>query len=420
MISDSKLQEAIKWTPHKGQLPVLEAVSAGKREIVMACGRRFGKSNLAAYVALKTLLEPNKKIWVVSPTYDLSQKVFNYAVRWFAMVAPSQRGGISNRPYPKIKTAKGSTLECKSAENPTSLLGEELDLLIIDEASRVPRRVWEQFLFPTLASRKGSAIFISTPMGKNWFYEEWIKAKDTGGAFTFPSYTNPHFSRDEWDRAKDKLPTDIFSQEYEADFMDDAAALFKGVMDCVGPTDEEPKNDHNYVMGVDLGRHNDFTVLTVLDTYNNHVVYLERFNKIDYNLQKERIKAVATKYHARVLIDSTGVGDPIYEDLNRDGLMIEDYKYTGTTAKKNLIDKLSIFIQQKRITIPRNDILIDELLSFGYTITDAGTVKYGAPNGYHDDCVNSLALAIWPLAGEAYEETTKELEDFNVYQQTYS
>lgn len=377
-------------------------------------------SNLAAYLALKPLLGVRKNIWVVSPTYDLSQKVFNYAVRWFAMVAPSQRGGIANRPYPKIKTAKGSLLECKSAENPTSLLGEELDLLIIDEASRVPRRVWEQYLFPTLASRKGSAIFISTPLGKNWFYEEWVKAKDHGAAFNMPSFTNPHFSKDEWDRAKEKLPADIFSQEYEAQFLDDAAQLFKGVNNCIGPTDETHNPDHHYVMGVDLGKHNDFTVITVIDTYNNHVVYIERFNKIDYNLQKERIKAVAKRYNARVLVDSTGVGDPIFEDLRRDSLMIDDYKYSGSKSKARLIDKLSIFIQQGRITYPDHTILIDELNSFGYTISDNGTIKYSAPNGYHDDCVNSLALAVWQLSGEADNETVMDVQDYDLYKQSYA
>lgn len=420
MISDQKLQEAIKWNPHAGQLPVLDAFARNEREIVLSCGRRFGKSALAAYIALRILLEPRKNIWVVSPTYDLSQKVFNYVVRWFAMVAPSQRGGIANRPYPKIKTAKGSILECKSAENPTSLLGEELDLLIIDEASRVPRRVWEQYLFPTLASRKGSAIFISTPLGKNWFYEEWIKAKEHGAAFNLPSYTNPHFSRDEWNRAKGKLPADIFSQEYEAAFLDDAAQLFKGVNDIIGPTNETPHPEHHYVMGVDLGKHNDFTVITVLDTYNNHVVYIERFNKIDYNLQKERIKEVAKTYHARTLVDSTGVGDPIYEDLRRDGMMIEDYKYSGNKSKNRLIDKLSIFIQQKRITIPNHTELVDELNAFGMTITEAGNIRYSAPNGYHDDCVNSLALCVWQLAGEAQEETVMDVADYDLYKQSYS
>jgi len=422
MVSDTKIQKKIKWQPHEAQLGVLKAVKEGKREIVLSCGRRWGKSALCAYIALRVLFGERKNIWVVSPTYDLSQKVFNYVVRWFSILAPSQRGGVSNRPYPKIKTAKGSVLECKSAENPTSLLGEELDLLIIDEASRVPRRVWEQFLFPTLSSRKGAAIFISTPMGKNWFYEEYIKAKEHNAAFNHPSNSNPHLSQEEWDRAKEKLPEDIFNQEYKATFLDDAAAVFKGIDSIVHEQClAEPSEGHSYVMGVDLGKHNDFTVITVIDTYNNHVVYIERFNKIDYALQKERIKAVAQKYHARVLVDSTGVGDPIFEDLRRDSIVIDDYKYGGSKSKGRLIDKLSIFIQQKNVWIPNHQILIDELKSFGYNMTESGNVKYSAPAGYHDDCVNSLALAVYQLEGEALsEEGATQLEEYDLYQQSYA
>lgn len=419
-VRDDKLQEKIRWKPHKGQEPVLKAINEGKRTVALCCGRRWGKSNLAAYIGLKVLLEPNKKIWVVSPTYDLSQKVFNYLVRWFAIVAPSQKGGISNRPHPVIKTANGSIIECKSAENPTSLLGDELDLVIIDEAAVVDRRVWEQFIFATLAIRKGKAVLISTPRGKNWFYEEYLQALEDGAGFNMNSKTNPHFSEEEWERAKKKLPENVFSQEYEANFIDDATAVFKGVTDIIGPTKEEPNPEHHYFMGVDLGKHNDYTVLTVLDTFDNHVVYIERFNKLDYNFQKERIKAVAEKYNARVLMDSTGVGDPIFEDLRRDGCMIDDYKYSGNKSKNRLIEKLSIFIQQGRITIPRHEELVNELQAFGMKFTKAGNYTYQAPHGYHDDCVNSLALAVYQIPGEAAEETTKELDDYDLYQQDYS
>lgn len=419
-VDDAKIQKIIKWSPHEAQLGVLKAVDKNKRTIVLCCGRRWGKSAMCAYIALRVIFGVDKKIWIVSPTYDLSQKVFNYVVRWFVLLAPSQRNGIRNRPYPMIKTAKGTTLECKSAENPTSLLGEELDLLIIDEASRVDRRVWEQFLFPTLSSRQGKAIFISTPMGKNWFYEEYLKAKQDKAAFNFPSNSNPHLLEEEWLRAKGKLPEDVFSQEYEANFLDDATAVFKNIDACIGKTEEKYNPEHHYFMGVDLGRHNDYTVLTVLDSYNNHVVYIERFNKLDYNIQKERIKAIAEKYNARVLIDSTGVGDPIFEDLRRDGCMIDDYRYSGNKSKNRLIEKLSIFIQQERIRFPLNDILIDELKAFGMFISASGNYRYGAPHGYHDDCVNSLALAVYQIPGEAAEETSKDMEDYDLYNQDYS
>lgn len=422
-VSDEKLQSIIKWQPHVAQSPIIDAYNAGRRFIVINAGRRFGKSNFCAYIALKKLLEPGKNIWIVSPTYDLSQKVFNYLVRYFSLVAPSQKGNITNRPYPKIRTAGQSWVECKSAENPTALLGEELDLLIIDEASRIPRRVWEQYLFPTLSSRRGTAIFISTPKGKNWFFEEAMKAKEEGAYFHFESIDNPHFSREEWELAKGKLPEDVFNQEYRAMFLDDAAAVFKGIHDIVFDTTlKEPEPGHEYTMGVDLARHHDFTVLTVVDTVTNHLVYFERFNKIDYNLQKERIKAVAAKYAARVLIDSTGVGDPIVEDLQRENVMVDDFAFTQK-SKKNLIEKLSIFIQQKWLLIPPIEQLIDELEAFGYVMSDGGNIKYSAPSGYKDDCVLSLALAVWNLNGEPTNTPTTSPQEYNglgIYTQTYS
>lgn len=396
-ISDAKLQEKIRWKPHPGQQEILR-VTPQAREVVICAGRRFGKSALCAYIALTYLLQPNKKIWIVSPTYDLSQKVFNYLVRWFAIVAPSQQRGIQNRPYPKIKTATGSVLECKSAENPTSLLGEELDLIIIDEASRVPKRIWEQYLYPTTAMRKGTTVFISTPLGKNWFYHEYVKAAAKGFGFTFPSTVNPSFSEDEWKRAEHNLPQDVFSQEYKAAFLDDAAAVFRGVRGVVADGClRDVEKGHFYVMGVDLGKHKDFTVLTVIDLASNGVVHTERFNALEWNIQKARIKVVAERYNkARIVLDSTGIGDPISDDLQKEGLIVDDFKYTNK-SKQQLIQKLSIFIEQKDITIPNDDGLLDELESFGYNITDSGNTQYSAPQGMHDDRVNSLALAVWTL-----------------------
>lgn len=396
-ISDTKLQEKIRWTPHAGQAEVLRVAPNG-REIVICAGRRFGKSALCAYIALTYLLQPNKKIWIVAPTYDLSQKVFNYLVRWFSIVAPSQFKGIQNRPYPKIRTATGSILECKSAENPASLLGEELDLIIIDEAARVPKRIWEQYLYPTTAMRKGTTVFISTPLGKNWFYHEFIKAQAKGFGFTFPSTTNPAFSEEEWKRAEFNLPADVFSQEYKAAFLDDAAAVFRKVRDVVHEGIlRDVEKGHFYVMGVDLGKHQDFTVLTVVDLFSNTVVHTDRFNSLEWNIQKGRIKSVAERYNrARIILDSTGIGDPILDDLQREGLVVDDFKFTNK-SKQQLIQKLSIFIEQKDISIPNDPGLLDELESFGYQMTDSGNITYGAPSGAHDDRVISLALAVWAL-----------------------
>jgi len=398
-VSDIKLQQRIGWIPHKNQQLVLDSSS---RDIAICAGRRFGKSALAAYMALKVLLIPQKRTVVISPTYDLSQRVFDYLVKWMVHGIPDLMKGVNMRPFPQIRTPIGSVLECKSAENPTGILGVSNDLSIVDEASRIPRNVYETYIFPT-TSQGGRSVFISTPFGKNWFYDKWLDCKQTGGSFKFRSIDNEYFTREEWDRARQKLPEQVFKQEYEAEFMDDAASVFRKVREAINDDClSEPVPGHYYAMGVDLGKHEDFTVLTVVDRMYKKVVYWDRFREIDYPLQKARIIATAKKYNnARMVVDSTGVGQPICDDLRQKGLFIEDFKFTGK-SKPELVEKLTIFIEQKHIIIPNNTILIDELESFGYQLTDSGNVKYSAPQGLHDDCVMSLGLAIWGLTpGEA-------------------
>jgi len=278
--------------------------------------------------------------------------------------------------------------------------------------------------------------FIShnTPFGKNWFYHKYIKAKEKNCGFHFTSRDNPYFPENEWERAKEELPEDVFNQEYRAMFLESAASVeelpedvfnqeyramflesaasvFKGIRevikeDCLA----DAQKDHYYVMGVDLAKYQDFTVICVIDTFNNHVVYFDRFQKIDYSLQKSRIKAVAQRYNnARIIVDSSNIGVPIKEDLEREGLIVDDFKFSNI-SKKNLIDKLSIFIQQKQVFIPPIRELVDELESFGYELSDKGNVIYSAPKGFHDDCVISLALGVWGLAGKPQYKTPIERE----------
>jgi len=408
MLSSKKLQEIIKWAPKSGQIEVEKCKA---RDMVICAGRRWGKSSICAFIALKAFLRglddikqgktDSVKIWIVAPSYDLTQKVFEYFVKWFIRVYPDGHQFISNRPFPQVKLAEGVWLQCRSTENPTSMLGEELDLTIVDEAAIVPRRVYERYIFPTTSSRKGRTIFISTPFGQNWFYEQYQKAKLNNAAFHFRSIDGVSITREEWNRAKDKLPEQVFNQEYEASFLPDAAAVFRGVNEIIKDNClQDAIPSHQYVMGVDLGKHEDFTVITVIDKWNNNVVYWDRFKDIDYPFQKKRIKAVADRYKARVYIDSTGVGEPIYDDLRREGIFIDDYKFTNK-SKKELIEKLSINIEQKYIFIPPKTVLRDELESFGYKLTDSGNITYSAPQGLHDDCVISLALAVWGIRGKA-------------------
>lgn len=409
-INDEALLKKIGFVPHKGQIPIIEAIKdKNKRDFVLVCGRRFGKTFISAYVAFRELLKPNRNIWIVAPTSDLTQKTFTYIIKFLSKVFEPGEYKITTKPYTKLVMANGSWIECKTADNPTSLIGEELDLLIIDEAARISPMVYERELAATTMPRKGRTIFISSPKGKNWFYNKfkYIEKSDDGFVWNAPSSDNPDNTPEELERIRRGLPEAIWKQEYLAQFIDSGAEVFRNIRDVVlEDCYEEPKDTHRYVMGVDLAKLNDWTVLTVVDKQTHKVVAWDRFQKVDYPIQKNRIVSLAKKYNnAKLYLDSTGVGNPITDDLKRDGLIIDNYVFTNK-SKIELVDKLGLFIEEKGIWIPNEPVIINELEVFGLDVTDSGTLKYSAPVGMNDDCTMSLALAVQGLHSTKLRDET--------------
>lgn len=278
--------------------------------------------------------------------------------------------------------------------------------------------VYDRYLFATTAIRKGLTIFISTPNKKNWFFRKYGEVKDNEEGFVFnsPSSINPYVPPEEIERARKSLPEDVFKQEYLAQFLDTGAGVFRGFYDLIGETYDEPWGSHRYVMGADLAKVNDFTVLTVIDKQTHNVVYWERFNGLDWSLVIKKIANIANKYNkAKLIIDSTGVGNPVTEAIKREaeGLLVEEFKF-HTKSKKDLIDKLSIFIENRAIRIPDEPDLLDELDCYACEMTEGGTLKYGAPKGKHDDAVTSLALAVWGLNSPDALEAADDLYKINI------
>ena len=380
---------------HEKQLEIFESPARFK---VVACGRRFGKTTLASYeVIYKALTKPNSIIWIVAPTYPLSM----IAWRKITELVPREAVKSINKVDRVINLVTGSEIWAKSAHDPDLLRGEGLDFVVIDEAAMVKREAWEQALRPALADKHGSAMFISTPKGKNWFYECFMRGQDKEQteweSFQYPTFANPFISKAEIEAMRKSLPELTFKQEILAEFVEGGGVVFKNVTDCIAGKLEEPKPNKHYVMGVDLAKYEDYTVIVVMDVKTKHVVHFERFTQIDWSYQKRKIAEIAKRYNnAHVVIDSTGVGDPIYEDLIKAGLNVEGFKITSTT-KPQLIQNLMIRLENKEISFPKIDELINELSVFSFEMTPQGYVRYQAPPGFHDDCVIALALAVWGL-----------------------
>jgi len=247
--------------------------------------------------------------------------------------------------------------------------------------------------------QKGIAFFTGTPRGHNWYFQLWTRGQDPSQtnykSWSFPSVNNPYLDPLEIESFAHDMPELAYRQEVLGEFLEDIGSVFRGVDRIIKGTLQPYEQYKEYVMGGDVAKLKDFTVLCVLNTEGRLCAY-DRFNQIDWVFQRKRIVKLAQEYKARLLIDGSGVGDPVFDELHRENNQVEGYKFTNAT-KKDLIENLSMMIENQKITIPPIPELINELKLYGYKTTPSGNVQYGAPQGYHDDCVIALALAAWQL-----------------------
>jgi phage FluMu gp28-like protein len=361
-------------TPHINQRQILDS---NKRFIVVMCGRRFGKSELSQILGITEALKGGSVAYV-TPTYGLAQVFFERLTKTLPF-----KNNISKL---KIYCPNEGSIEFFTGERLDNLRGRKFHLVIIDEAAFISdlEEGWSNSIRPTLTDYEGRAVFLSTPRGKNFFYSLFMKqGENDWQSFKFSTYDNPHINPREIDDARIQLPEVVFNQEYLADPAENSANPFGNafIRRCIKPLSAQTI----VCYGIDLAKSVDFTVIIGLDKDGN-VAYFDRF-QLDWHNTKETIKRLPP---APIIVDSTGVGDPILEDLLREGVNIEGLKFTSQ-SKQQLMEGLASAIQQAKIGFPEG-VIVDELDVFEYQFTANG-VRYSAPSGFHDDCVVSLALA---------------------------
>jgi hypothetical protein len=284
-----------------------------------------------------------------------------------------------------------------SADNDVALRGEAFDVVIVDEAAQVKETTYTDVILPTLADRSGHCILISTPKGRNWFWQEWARGQADGkevASFTAPSAANPSPQiRRAAALAKTRVSERTYRQEWLAEFVEDGGEVFRRVTDAATATPQERAIDgHTYVMGVDWGRTNDATVLTVIDATTREVVALDRFTQIDFALQRGRLTALWQRFPGIIIPETNNFGLPVVEDLQRAGLPVQPFTTTNAT-KLALIDGLAMAFEQQELRILPDQTLIAELQAYEQERLPSGLVRFSAPEGMHDDMVVSLALA---------------------------
>lgn len=428
---DARLDNAVSgnliYNPEYPNFVNLPKAYPSLRFAVGACGTKFGKTygcsiglvrkawNNTDYIG--NVLNYPGLYWWVAPTYAQSKMAYRLTKTLLPKGFYDEQKADLRLILKDPDGSDHAFIEFKSADNDDAIRGFAVNHFIFDEAARGVS--YESFVsvLTTVTQTFGTGIIISTPKGRNWFYDiynrgdksrlmagevdefpEWLSVR-------MPTWRNPFVKPQAISDLRNNLPSDVFEQEVAARFMKDGVGVFRNVEGCVkvglidqygNPIWETPIAGRRYVLGVDLARKKDFTVIIVMDTVRKHVVYYDRFNAIAWELQKRRITEIAKRYNnALICMDSTGLGDVIEEDLRASGLPIEGYLIHGSRPKQQLIDKLRVNIEFTRITYPEIRTLIRELEAYEFDITSSGNVKYSAPSGKHDDCCVALALANW-------------------------
>ena len=385
----------INAKPHPGQLEVHNSQARFK---VLSAGRRWGKTRLGVNECLDAAAQGGRAWWV-SPSYKTSEVGWR-PLRQIARKIPNAEIRLVDR---MVTLPNGGFVAVRSADNPDSLRGEGLDFVVMDECAFMQREAWTEAIRPALSDRQGKALFISTPKGRNWFWEAYMRGvngEEGWESWTFPTSSNPYIEPAEIEAAKRDLPEMIFRQEYLAEFIDDSGGVFRRVQEAAVLEPKEYEQGRQYVAGVDVAASVDFTVVTVLDAETKEMVYLDRFNRVDYPVLIDRLEAVYNRYHlTSMVVESNSIGRPVIDELVARGLNIVPFTTTSAT-KQAIIQNLQAAFENGQILVLNDQILVGELLSFESKRNASGGFSYSAPDGMHDDCVLSLAIA-WHGANSA-------------------
>ncbi|HEY3323170.1 MAG TPA: phage terminase large subunit [Planctomycetota bacterium] len=429
--------------PHEGQKKVLNLPA---RYRVAVCGRRFGKTVAAAIAAVTHCEEARtrQRVWWIAPVQAQADLVEREIAYWLDLRAKEEEekekqekkdsiaGDAKEKKTKKVSemteeerkevkhwrwvyrksehtlehVRSGSRIEFHSAHVPDRLRGAGLELVVIDEAADITEDTWKMVVKPMLLEGRGKAFIIGTPRGtRHWLHRVFMtgqRGESNYASIRLPTSQNPRIDAKELEEYKADMTEEEFRQEFEAEFIDGVNAAFTKIDEAVsGEVRAKGERGEFYITGIDLGQRKNFTVLCSLNCQRERVEGFDRFNKLDWDVQCRRIKAHLDAFPGACMVDATGVGGSVCEQLEKTlGLTLHRFTFTQP-SRQEMLGALQVAFAHEQIKLAKVPMLLEELR--GFTLLEKtdpnGTTRarYGAPEGEHDDCVMALGLAWWGL-----------------------
>lgn len=401
--------------PHQG---IVKVRSEAADDNVLVASRRWRKTTMCMSLVVEGAANGQPMLWT-APTFG------QVDIGWDESRKACDGVAEFNRTRMTATFPGGGRIYYRSLDKPESTRGLTAAGAVVDEAQDVSEEAIDAVVRPILFDMRGWLWQIGTPKGMNHFYRSYMRCKagmergERTRAWRAPAvgaeiddrgvlHRVPHaLENDDLVKAgyfgdlltiyKRGIPEHIFRQEYLAEFNPDGGLVFRNVNACsTAVLQEKAIPGHRYVFGVDFGKVEDFTSIKVIDCDTSEQVATDRISQIDYHFQVGRLKAMAALFNPDVLVaEANAMGGPLIETLQREGLPVMPF-YTTNSTKAEIIEGLGLAFERERIKILPKDVdknLHLELGAFKASRTESGLIKYGAPDGMHDDDVMALALA---------------------------
>lgn len=381
----------------------LALAKSNATRITAHAGRRAGKSEVAVRgwlvkqtARLVAAGQTDRISWIVLPTFPLCRPI------WRKIRKALPEDWITNAWGSDLRPERLDILGCgwefKSAEDPESLVAEGLGNLWVDECGLIKERAWLESLRPTTWDYGAPTLLTGKPYGKNWFYKEVLKGRAKQANcenFSWSTYDNPYIDRTSIDADADEMTDRQKRQEIYGEFLEGEGSVFKNVRLCSYQTAGTYSIDDTVCLGIDLGKHKDYTVLHGYDA-RGWTTFWKRWRKLSWPQTEDRILANWQEIgKPMTVIDATGAGDPPFDHLKEKGLYnLHGYVFTNR-SKMQAIESLALAVEKVDVGFPDEPILLNELETYEYEVTAHGNTRYNAPEGLHDDAVIAAALGWW-------------------------
>lgn len=383
-----------------------EVRKRNERFLVVACARQIGKTRLGSILSIEAAAKGGR-VWWVAPNFSLTEAGYEYMVEICDAIP-----GIKHTKDTRVLTFPGGGyVQVRSADDPSKIRSKALDLVVMDEAAYMSVDAWDS-IRPALSTTQGRAIFLSSPRGKNYFWDLYLRGQDQEHypdwwSISYSQYASPLISREEIEEARRTLSERTFRREIMGEFVDAGGEVFINVRNVaiLQPAVERIAS-HQYVAGVDWGSKQDFTVIAVMDATTYQQVEIVRIGGADFQSQYNAVMDMYERWKPYVIMaENNNIGQVHIQELQRRELPVASFN-TNWITKRDLIESWAKAIELEEVQLLRHPLLIQEHESYESTVTPSGVTQYYAPRGRHDDIVIASALAWKAVTGEQVKPVT--------------